>query len=381
MLTALWSAVPDVGDDSPYAREVTVAPAAPAALDHGMVRGITAFRAIALAWAWVGLVVERDHLDRPWLAVVGMALATAMTLVLVAVLPSLSRISWRLVAVELALGCGLLVLDGVVYDALRQQSLPWAWPAAGVIMAAVAGGLWWGSVAAVAVAAASFVGESILRDSLRWSTSAASKSALFLLAGVVAALAAQRLRQAEREISLARAREETARVLHDGVLQTLAVIHRRSDDEALRTLAADQERELRAYVAGRAATASLADRLRAIVTTVDQRHQLRTEVALAGDLPALEEPRADALVGAVGEALTNAAKHSGSGRAVLFAEPSDDGAGVFCSVADDGVGFDGNSGDGLGLEHSIRRRIEDVGGRVEVETAVGRGTEVRMWLA
>ena len=46
-------------------------------------------------------------------------------------------------------------------------------------------------------------------------------------------LAMQRLREASTQISAARAREEMAATLHDGVLQTLAVIQRRSDDVEL----------------------------------------------------------------------------------------------------------------------------------------------------
>ena len=43
--------------------------------------------------------------------------------------------------------------------------------------------------------------------------------------------------------------------------------------------------------------------------------------------------------GAVREAVTNAAKHAGAAKVVVFAEVDDDGA-LFVSVHDDGCGFD-----------------------------------------
>jgi signal transduction histidine kinase len=59
----------------------------------------------------------------------------------------------------------------------------------------------------------------------------------------------------------------------------------------------------------------------------------------------------------------------------------DDEHGLFCSVKDDGCGFDpATTPEGVGLSRSIRGRIEEAGGRVEVAAASGSGTEVRLWL-
>src|SRR5438132_215838 len=71
---------------------------------------------------------------------------------------------------------------------------------------------------------------------------------LYALSGVLAGYLFRLLVRAEREVSAARAREEVARTLHDGVLQTLALVERRAGDEALARLAREQERELREFL-------------------------------------------------------------------------------------------------------------------------------------
>ena len=353
------------------------------AFDRGMARGVAAFRWAALTWAWVGLVLERDDLERQWLAIAALLAASAITVVATGFATRRSQAVFvpSFVVLELAVGVALLVLDGVVYGAAREQSLPWAWPAAAIITAAVLWGTWVGLLAAGLAAAASFVGESVLRGSAEWSVSAASKSALYGLAAIVAGTVATRLREAETEISTVRAREEVARTLHDGVLQTLAVIQRRSDDDELRSLARNQERDLRSYLFERdRPPTDLAASLRAACDLVARRHGVDVQVILADDLPEVNASVSHALVGAVQEAVTNAAKHSGAARIVVFAEPSDDDGTVFCSVRDDGCGFEFEPElGGEGLRRSIRGRIDDVGGRVEVDSKRGRGTEVRLW--
>lgn len=87
----------------------------------------------------------------------------------------------------------------------------------------------------------------------------------------------------------------------------------------------------------------------------------------------------NALAGAIGEAVTNAIKHAVASNIVVYAE-TDDRGDVFASVRDDGMGFDTNRTEqGAGLDGSIRERMLDVGGRSEVISAVGGGTEIRLW--
>ena len=86
----------------------------------------------------------------------------------------------------------------------------------------------------------------------------------------------------------------------------------------------------------------------------------------------------EALVGAIGEAATNAAKWSGCSTVSVFVEVADGEVQAF--VRDTGVGFDPNAiaEDRLGVRESIHGRMERVGGTAEIITAPGEGTEVRL---
>jgi signal transduction histidine kinase len=212
--------------------------------------------------------------------------------------------------------------------------------------------------------------------------SLASTTLLFSLAGGVSGYMTRLLRRAQDEVSAARARERVARTLHDGVLQTLAVIERRADDPQLAKLAREQERELREFLFGGDGKdpADLGARLRHAAARYEDSFGGRVDVVLAPDLPQLDAAQVDALAGAVGEALVNAGKHGQAQHVTVFAEP-DDRQGVSCSVHDDGTGFDpANIREGVGLTRSIRARIEEAGGRVEIDSRPGAGTEVRLWL-
>ncbi len=92
------------------------------------------------------------------------------------------------------------------------------------------------------------------------------------------------------------------------------------------------------------------------------------------DVPA---PAVEALSAAAGEALRNAAAHSGAGRAVLTARGRPPG-GVTVTIADDGAGFDPAQVDPArsGLRNSIRARLSDASGHAEIISAPGQGTSV-----
>jgi signal transduction histidine kinase len=341
------------------------------ALDRGLHAGLAVFRAAALAWLVAVTVVERDHLTRSGLAVGLLVVAGGWS-----VLAAWERRPFP--AVDVAVAGALLAADRHVYGAAHNQTFGGAWPLAGALAAGIAWGPAGGAGAGVVLGLARWAGA----DGGTAAISLISSGVLFLLAGAVAGDVAQRLRRAESAVAAARAREEVARTLHDGVLQTLAVVQRRSADPDLAALARDQERELRAWIVGAAAPGptDLRGALRRCADRVEQVHGLRADVVVADDVPSLPEPTLAAVAGAVGEALTNAAKHGGAAHATVYAEPSEDDV-VFVSVKDDGRGFDGATAtEGVGTTRSIRGRVGEVGGRVEIDGNPGHGTEVRLWV-
>ncbi|HME01875.1 MAG TPA: GAF domain-containing sensor histidine kinase [Solirubrobacteraceae bacterium] len=202
----------------------------------------------------------------------------------------------------------------------------------------------------------------------------------------------QRMAAAESE------RRRWARELHDETLQSLGALRtglstaRRSEqpdalaqvvgeaidhlEEAianLRALITDLRPATLDELGVHAALEGLADRARrqgiAVDLDVDLDHeQGREPTRYIIDLET-------ALYRIVQEALTNACKHGEAKRAVV--EVRDDSTTVHLTVRDDGKGFDPNAEtDGFGLL-GMRERVELLGGRVEIDSAPGRGAVVK----
>jgi signal transduction histidine kinase len=174
-------------------------------------------------------------------------------------------------------------------------------------------------------------------------------------------------------------RAEVAAHLHDSVLQTLTLMQKRADDpREVAALARRQERELRDWLAGnghRPGEEGFAAALRATAEEVEDDHRVAVDVVVVGDCE-LDE-RARAVLGASREALLNAAKHAGEpGPIRMYAEVDD--ARIEAFVRDRGPGFELASvpGDRRGVRESIIGRMERAGGRAEVRSALGEGTEV-----
>ena len=338
----------------------------------------------------VGL--NRDDLRHAWVAwlLVGLAFAVTVVATLAATTRPERLTSPPFVLAELALGALLQFGGGWAYRGdpfSSSHAIGSAWPLAGVLTA----GAVWGAVRTGAlggvigacrilqpVTAGIALGDV---ERSQW-FSIASTIILYLLAGAISGHVSDLMRRLERDISTARARDEVARTLHDGVLQTLAIIERRSDDPQLARLAREQDRELRAYLAGsHAATApTLEPRLRAVAARFEDRFEARASIVVAPDLVEPDAAGTDALCGAVGEALANAGRHGGATSTTIYVEP-DGESGLVCSVRDNGIGFDGAvTKEGMGIRESIRARLAEIGGHVEIDSRPGHGTEVRLWL-
>jgi signal transduction histidine kinase len=77
------------------------------------------------------------------------------------------------------------------------------------------------------------------------------------------------------------------------------------------------------------------------------------------------------------EALTNVARHSGSGSVRLTIRM--DGGRIRAEVRDSGCGFDPSRANGHGLEN-MRLRAEQLGGAISVHSIPGDGTQITLEL-
>jgi len=181
----------------------------------------------------------------------------------------------------------------------------------------------------------------------------------------------ERIRQEERA--------EMAAHLHDSVLQTLALIQRSDDPRRVVTLARSQERELRKWLFETAPEhETLLSGLQAIAGRVEEDFNIRVEVVVVGDVPLSSDVAA--LLAAAGEAAANAAKHSGADKISIYGELSEGSIDVW--ITDQGVGFDTESisTDRKGISESIVGRMRRNGGKAEVISEPGEGTEVHLQL-
>lgn len=199
----------------------------------------------------------------------------------------------------------------------------------------------------------------------------------------------QKRRDAEEALAaertkLARAdeRAEMAAHLHDSVLQTLALIQRRSpENREVTRLARRQERQLRAWLNGGPAAAAgntLSSALIRAAEEVEDEYDVIVEMSTAGDRE-LDESSAGVVL-AAREAMTNAARFARVDRIYVLSETRDDH--IRLVVRDQGVGFDLDevSEDRRGVRESIVGRLQRLGGTATIRSAVGNGTEVELSL-
>ncbi|MFN0027972.1 MAG: sensor histidine kinase [Acidimicrobiales bacterium] len=367
----------------------------PLPTQQAMLQGVALARWGTWLWLTATTVIQRDDLIHPSVAVGAVLVsglwATAGTVLLRVRSGVLLQGRWAIG--ELAIAWVLLVVDGYAFEFGHTdgggQNLAATWPLVALLCVATSRPPSVSVVGAVAVASGRVVGA--LANGEAWPrnpdrlVSFLATLVYYATAALLWSLVTERLRVVETEVADRRARDQVARTLHDGVLQTLALVERRSasTDPELAATARASDRELRAWLYG----VGVADQ-----RSFEARVRQRAEAVAAGyDLPitvnvlAEVEPRpevTDAVVGALGEALTNAAKHAGATKVVVFVDVEEDGS-VFASVRDDGKGLDPVLARqaGRGIVRSIDERLATVGGRAELVSGSGAdsGTEVRVW--
>lgn len=204
------------------------------------------------------------------------------------------------------------------------------------------------------------------------------------LSGLLQETANQRDR-AERAAAAAAERQRLARVVHDGVLQVLALVQRRAPDLGgegvdLGRLAGEQESRLRALVQRGSREPGPPDRdedLAAVLSAVEGPH---VHVSVPGTPVTAPAPVAREVVAAVEACLSNVRHHVGRDAPawVLLEELADRWV---VSVRDQGPGIpegrlEASAAEGrLGVSHSIVGRLHDIGGTATLHSAPGQGTE------
>jgi len=210
------------------------------------------------------------------------------------------------------------------------------------------------------------------------------------------ALEHERVRVELGRLALLEERERIAMELHDGVVQALFVVG--LSLQAAETVVDDAGqmrtrlgqaidsidraiRDLRNYIFG-LSPAELADRhleraLRQVTENVARSGCIAASIDLDPRAASKLASRSATIIQAAREAMSNAMRHSGGELVTLrFVLEGDS---VLLEVTDDGRGFDvvGRSAGGHGLGN-LRSRAEDLGGTLEIASAVGHGTSVRI---
>ncbi|MFC9976095.1 MacS family sensor histidine kinase [Spirillospora sp. NPDC127200] len=384
-------------------------------LEAALWRAVAVYRVAALLYAAALIAKNHGGYANPaagW-AVLGVMAAWTAYATLAYARPE--RRAWPTLAADMAvaMGCLLATPWAESVDGLQdgRPTLPVSWVAAAVLAWAVVGGKRLGIAAAALLAVGNLLVHAIAGS--KGNASTLNGVVLLFLAGLVVGHVVKLAMDAEARLARAveleaatRERERLARGIHDSVLQVLAMVQRRGGElggEAaeLGRLAGEQEAALRAMIGTGSAAAqvpaprpSRPSRGRAAEGPPPADTDLRPLLAAHGSTtvtvssPAtpvtLPGPAAREVAAAVAAALDNVRLHCGdTARAWVLLE--DDGAGgVTVSVRDDGPGMPAGRLDEaaaagrLGVAQSIRGRIRDLGGTVEIHSSPGEGTEIEM---
>lgn len=197
------------------------------------------------------------------------------------------------------------------------------------------------------------------------------------------------LHRAERDERISRVRYDmevkAAALMHDTVLNHLGAVAAAAPGPLIDGLRDQVERDLQTLVGEEwlreeaVVPATRGSRRGPLDAAIAEGRRLGLDVRFSGDptvLERLDSERATALGLAVSQCLVNVAKHAGTDVAEVVVYDSD--TDVTAMVVDGGRGFvpESTAADRLGLRHSVRGRVQAVGGTVEVWSTPGRGTSV-----
>jgi signal transduction histidine kinase len=366
--------------------------------DARLWRVVDVFRFGAIFYALAIFAGVYDDYRRPWPALAVLLVLLGWT-VLLAVRPGREP---AIMIIDLIYTASAVISTRILDDPQRIQNgastLPSIWSAGVVLGWAIWRGWRGGLFAAVVVCAADLV--EVGRFSQVSANSTISNIVLLLLAGLVVGYATEVIRTGRAQMAEAVAREAAttererlARDIHDSVLQVLGYVHREGAHRGgsaaeLARLAGEQEVRLRALISngpvelaagGAPGRAGLAD-LRAALS---QYAGEMVVVSCPAEPVELPSEQVQAVRAAVGAALDNVRRHAGYGaRAWLLLEDEPDQ--VTVTVRDDGPGVEAARLEAareqgrLGVSASIRGRILDIGGTVDIVGRPGEGTEVEI---
>lgn len=361
----------------------------PSAYEVPLWRSLAVFRFAAVAFAVLIALRESAHFDHP--------LGAAAVLLIMALWTAFSSYEYRrrggrpaLLAADLAVTCACLLSTRLVVPSDDIAfTVPMVWIAGPVIAWAVALGRWAAGCAALVISACSVV----VRSGI--DLTGVTEAGLLLLAGtatghlvVLTARAEHRVQQAAEAQASARERTRLARGIHDSVLQVLALVERRGAEiggEAaeLGRLAGEQGVALRALVAAEAEAEPAAGGWEDLTGALTRTAGAAVSFAAPADPVRLSAPAVGEVAAAVSAALDNVVRHVGA-EAKVWLLLEDEGDHVVVTVRDEGPGIapgrlaEAAAAGRLGVASSIRGRIEDLGGAVEISSIPGQGTEIEM---
>jgi signal transduction histidine kinase len=350
------------------------------AVENRMFRALAVLRVVVLVNA-VALTAYRNNFDRPVAGWVCVGVMAGWTVYAIVTYAKPIRRTVRLLVADLGIAVGLMAVTPVVKGEWFNATIPGFWVMGALLAWAVRYGWRGGLVAAVVLGATDRL--------IRADYDQGNYANLFLIVigGPLVGYLAESLQQmaaerdlAQREAAVATERARLARVVHDGVLQVLALVQRRGAElggEAaeLGRLAGEQEQALRNLIRTQDRVTA-ADRpgledLAAALGELAPRPGV--EVALPGGPVDLPAPIVAELVAVVGACLDNVTRHVGDG-APAWVLLEDLGDRVAIAVRDEGGGIaagrlDAARAEGrLGVSESIEGRVRDLGGTATLTT-------------